>query len=147
MVALRGSYSTEDLITDAVADPVSVAHWVPQAFAKQHEGAVHAFHAHAGVKGAADAVLKVRTGGLSQRLPDAVPCSMCVLVQGCLRPASSSTRALCTASMRMLVSRVPQTLCSRCSPLGLPWRLDALAMLHLAAGVAVHFVCTGLLGA
>ena len=62
MVALRGTASVEDLITDSVADPVPVARWVPEAFAAQHAAVAQHFHAHAGIMGAAEAVLAVRPG-------------------------------------------------------------------------------------
>ena len=59
MVALRGTASVEDVITDSVADPAPLADWVPEAFAKQHGEAARDFHAHAGILGSAEAVLKV----------------------------------------------------------------------------------------
>ena len=59
MVALRGTSSVDDVITDSVADPRPVAAWVPAAFAKQHARSLSAFHAHAGILGAAEAVLQV----------------------------------------------------------------------------------------
>ena len=60
VVALRGTATVEDVVTDSVADPVPLAGCLPEAFAKQHEGAVHSFYVHAGIEGAANAVLRVR---------------------------------------------------------------------------------------
>ena len=57
MVALRGTTSVEDIITDSVAEPQRLdPEWIPKAIRDKANGPLYA---HAGIKAAADAVLKV----------------------------------------------------------------------------------------
>ncbi len=57
VVALRGTTSVEDIITDSVAEPEKLdAEWIPKCIRNQASGPLFA---HAGIKAAADAVLKV----------------------------------------------------------------------------------------
>ena len=57
MIALRGTTSVEDIITDSVAEPEKLdGEWVPKGIRDEAGGPLYA---HAGIKAAADAVLKV----------------------------------------------------------------------------------------
>ena len=57
MVALRGTTSVEDIITDSVAEPQKLdPEWIPKCIRNEASGPLFA---HAGIKAAADAVLKV----------------------------------------------------------------------------------------
>lgn len=59
MVALRGTTSVEDIITDSVAEPVRLEpDWLPGEI-KARDGSGGHLYAHAGIKAAAVAVLKV----------------------------------------------------------------------------------------
>ena len=56
-MALRGTTSVEDIITDSVAEPEKLdPEWIPKCIRNQASGPLYA---HAGIKAAADAVLKV----------------------------------------------------------------------------------------
>ena len=58
VVALRGTTSVEDIITDSVAEPEKLdPEWIPKCIRSEASGPLFA---HAGIKAAADAVLKVR---------------------------------------------------------------------------------------
>ena len=78
----------EDVITDSVADPAPLADWVPEAFAKQHGDAARDFHAHAGILGSAEAVLKV-------------PLPPCALVSAAKQGSQPSENAACLQSARL----------------------------------------------
>lgn len=57
VVALRGTTSVEDIITDSVAEPQRLdPEWVPKCIRSLAKGPLYA---HAGIKAAADAILKV----------------------------------------------------------------------------------------
>ncbi len=56
-MALRGTTSVEDIITDSVAEPEKLdPEWIPKCIRNQASGPLYA---HAGIKAAADAVLEV----------------------------------------------------------------------------------------
>lgn len=55
---MRGTTSVEDIITDSVAEPERLdPEWIPKCIRDEANGPLYA---HAGIKAAADAVLKVR---------------------------------------------------------------------------------------
>jgi hypothetical protein len=57
VLALRGTSTVEDIITDSVAEPEKLdAEWVPKEMRPDQD---EPMYAHAGIKAAADAVLKV----------------------------------------------------------------------------------------
>ena len=57
VIALRGTTSVEDIITDSVAEPEKLdGEWVPKGIRDEAGGPLYA---HTGIKAAADAVLKV----------------------------------------------------------------------------------------
>jgi hypothetical protein len=58
VVALRGTTSVEDIITDSVAEPVRLEEdWLPEEI-RARDGSGGQLYAHAGIKAAADAVLQ-----------------------------------------------------------------------------------------
>lgn len=57
VVAIRGTQSIADLVTDAVVHPEPMESWVPQDYVKQH-GALGAVFGHAGMVASAEAILK-----------------------------------------------------------------------------------------
>ena len=61
VLALRGTTSVEDIITDSVAVPERLRDdWVPQELRAQQAGpSAGALYAHAGIRAAAEAVLQV----------------------------------------------------------------------------------------
>ncbi len=92
MLALRGTTSIEDVITDSVAVPERLADdFVPKALREAQSGAsAGPLYAHAGIRAAADAVLRVRarapdSASGSRQNPHAachaaacgLPCSLC----------------------------------------------------------------------
>ncbi len=59
MLALRGTTTVEDIITDSVAEPERLdPAWIAKGLRPDQDEA-GALYAHAGIKAAADAVLKV----------------------------------------------------------------------------------------
>ena len=65
VVALRGTTSVEDIITDSVAVPVRLdPEWLPEKLRAADASGGQLF-AHAGIKAAADAVLQARVAPLS----------------------------------------------------------------------------------
>ena len=57
VVAIRGTWSMEDIITDSVAEPECLADWLPKAFREQHGEDAAQMWAHSGIVAAADAIL------------------------------------------------------------------------------------------
>ena len=57
MVAIRGTWSMEDIITDSVAEAERLHDWLPKSFREEQGGEADQMWAHGGIVAAAEAVL------------------------------------------------------------------------------------------
>lgn len=67
VIAVRGTSSVEDVITDSVAEPERLSSvWLPEGGAEAGAGAMFA---HGGIKAAAESILDVRPGATAVQSP------------------------------------------------------------------------------
>lgn len=108
VLALRGTTSVEDIITDSVAEPERLdPAWISKALRPQEDEAAR-LYAHAGIKAAADAVLKasacVLHGNYTRNLNFERTWHMLLLGNGATwhhskSPDPTELSALCAASL------------------------------------------------
>ena len=73
VIAVRGTSSVEDVITDSVAEPERLGSvWLPEGGAEAGAGAMFA---HGGIKAAAESILDVRPGAPVKLSPAQRRCS------------------------------------------------------------------------
>ncbi len=103
VVAVRGTSSVEDVITDSVAEPERLEpEWLPEGAAAAGAGAMFA---HGGIKAAAESILAVRppmAGPAHMRAPHGAAGSPLMAQPADAAARMRATRLACAASLDLL---------------------------------------------